>query len=155
MIREAIDIHHFLPHRAPMLMVDIISMLTPEFVRTSFLITAENIFVVDGVFSEFGLTENAAQTCSSIVAQSYFDSEDVENKSKKEVIGFISSIKKLNIYELPTVGQEIETTSTLTSQYDTGSYITCTMACKTFCGDTLLMDAEINLFIREKTDEKE
>ncbi|HEU0136456.1 MAG TPA: ABC transporter permease [Flavobacterium sp.] len=155
MIKEAIDIHHFLPHRAPMLMVDIISTLTPVFVRTNFKIQPNNIFVENGVLSEFGLIENAAQTCSSIVAQSYFDSEDVENLHKKEVIGFISSIKSLQIHSLPNAGLEIETSATLTTQYDTGSYITCTMECKTFCGTELLLECEINLFIKEKTDEEE
>ena len=38
-----INIHNFLPHREPMLMVDYILELTPEKVVTSFDIKADNI----------------------------------------------------------------------------------------------------------------
>jgi predicted hotdog family 3-hydroxylacyl-ACP dehydratase len=150
-----IDIQHFLPHRKPMLMVDLILELDKEKVRTVFEISPENIFVENGYFAAVGLIENAAQTCSSIVAQEYFEKTDLENKDKKDVIGFISSIKTLKVYSLPKAGEKIETLATLIASYATEIYTTCTMKCETFCSENLLMECEINLFIKEKADEKE
>lgn len=149
-----VDIQHFLPHRKPMLMVDLILELDFEKVKTVFEISPENIFVENGYFAEVGLIENAAQTCSSIVAQSYFDKADLENKDKKDVIGFISSIKTLKVYSLPKAGEKIETSATLVASFVTEMYTTCTMKCQTFCGEDFLMECEINLFIKEKADEK-
>ena len=149
-----VNIQHFLPHRKPMLMVDLILELDKEKVRTVFEILPENIFVENGYFAEVGLIENAAQTCSSIVAQDYFDKSDLQNKDKKDVIGFISSIKTLKVYSLPKTGEKIETLATLISSYVTEFYTTCTMKCQTFCGEDFLMECEINLFIKEKEDEK-
>ena len=55
-----INIHHFLPHREPMLMADYILELTPEKVITSFKIKSDNIFLQDNQFTEAGLIEHSA-----------------------------------------------------------------------------------------------
>lgn len=151
---SAVDIRNFLPHRKPMLMVDRVNELTSDTVKTDFEISDDNIFVEDGAFSEFGLIENAAQTCSTIVARSYFDSDDLENKKKKNVIGFISSIKSIQVLSLPKSGQTIETISTLLSRFSTENYNTCMVNCKTFHESELIMECELNLFIKTDPDEK-
>ncbi|MBN9338203.1 MAG: ABC transporter permease, partial [Chryseobacterium sp.] len=86
-----INIHNFLPHREPMLMTDYILELTEDKVITSFKITQDNIFVHNNEFVEAGLIENLAQTCSSILGQSFFENPDADTK----VIGFITNIKKI------------------------------------------------------------
>lgn len=136
-----INIHHFLPHRAPMLMADYILELTPEKVVTSFEIKSDNIFVHNNRFAEVGLIEHSAQTCSSILGQSFFKGSDVETK----VIGFITNIKKIEIFSLPTVGDTIISKASLISQYEN----ICQIFCETFCNDELLIRTEISLFIQE------
>ena len=91
---NVIDIKNFLPHRAPMLMVDHIYELSEQNVKTVFEIKEDNLFVENDFFAEVGLIENAAQTCSSIVGQSFFLDDNHELKKGVEVIGFISGIKK-------------------------------------------------------------
>lgn len=147
---NTIDIKHYLPHRKPMLMVDWILELNNHEVKTVFEIKAENIFVENGIFAEVGLIENAAQTCSAIVGQSFFLDENQEVKEDVEVIGFISGIKKVKVIALPQVGHTINTDAILHSRFDTDDYSICTMICTTFCNDELLFEAEINLFIQEK-----
>ncbi len=154
MSTSSINIRRFLPHRPPMLMVDHVNELTADMVKTDFVISADNIFIENGEFSEYGLIENAAQTCSTIVAQSYFDSDDLENKDRKNVIGFISSIKKIKVVSLPASGQRIETVSRLVSSFATELYNTCTVSCSTYSDDGLLMECELNLFIKTEPDEK-
>ena len=146
---EPIDIHHYLPHRAPMLMVDLILKMDDSMVETVFEIKSDNIFIKNNTFVEAGLIENAAQTCSSIVAKGYYVDENNEDKEDVDVIGFISALKSLKIYSLPKSGDKIFTTATLISQFVTDDYTLCTMSCKTISSEKLLLEGEINLFIRE------
>jgi predicted hotdog family 3-hydroxylacyl-ACP dehydratase len=144
-----IDIKNYLPHRKPMLMVDMILIMDDEKVETIFEIKGDNIFIQNNTFIEAGLIENAAQTCSSIVAKDYFVDENNEDKSGVDVVGFISAIKSLKIHKLPEVGSTIKTISTLVSKFVTDDYSLCTMSCQTFNNVELLLEGEINLFIQE------
>ncbi|MBC7844906.1 MAG: ABC transporter permease [Flavobacterium sp.] len=144
-----IDITKYLPHRSPMLMVDMILIMDDEKVETIFEINNDNIFIQNNTFTEVGLIENAAQTCSSIVAKDYF--VDVNNQVRKDVdvVGFISAIKTLKVYKLPKAGDSIRTIATLVSKFVTNEYSLCTMNCKTFHEEELLLEGEINLFIQK------
>lgn len=124
-----------------MLMTDYILELTEEKVITSFEIKSDNIFVLNDEFVESGLIENVAQTCSSILGQSFFHNPNVETK----VIGFITNIKKIEIFALPKVGDNIISKASLISQYEN----ICNIFCETFINEKLLIRAEINLFIQE------
>ena len=136
-----INIHNFLPHREPMLMADYILELTKEKVVTSFEIKEDNIFVHNGEFAEAGLIENLAQTCSSILGQSFFENPEADTK----VIGFITNIKKIEVFALPKVGNKIISKASLISQYEN----ICNIFCETFLNDEILIRGEINLFIQE------
>lgn len=148
----AIDITKYLPHRAPFLMVDVITHLEERAVETTFKILEDNIFVnSEGCFVEAGLVENAAQNCAAIVAKGFFVDENLADKPGAQVIGFISAIKTLKIFELPKAGDTIITKSSLISNFATDDYCLCTMHCRTFVGQTQLLDGEINLFIQQHT----
>lgn len=136
-----INIHHFLPHREPMLMVDYILELTPEKVVTSFEIKADNIFVHNNQFLEAGLIEHSAQTSSSILGQSFFANPE----SNTKVIGFITNIKKIEIFGLPEAGNKIFSKASLISKYEN----ICQIFCETFLDEKLLIRTEISLFIQE------
>lgn len=149
-MQKAIDIHNYLPHRAPMLMVDFIVDITAEKAETVFTIKEDNVFLDNGVFCEAGLIENAAQTCSSIVGKSYLVDDQAKDIPNVDVIGFISSIRTVKIHKLPKLGSTITTVADLISRYDTGGYTTCMVNCKSYCNDELLLEGEINLFIQER-----
>lgn len=133
-----------------MLMVDDLINIDNQTVETSFKIKKEYVFTnsLTNKFCEVGLIENAAQTCSIIVGQNFFDKDDTEGKSK-QVIGFISGIKSLEIHSLPSVNDIIITKSNLISKFDAGSYIICTMQCKTEVDNTTIANFTMNLFIQE------
>ena len=143
-----IDIKKYLPHRSPMLMVDMILFMDEEKVETIFEIKKGNIFIQNNTFTEVGLIENAAQTCSSIVAKDYFVDANNQDKENVDVVGFISAIKTLKIHKLPKAGVTIKTIATLVSKFVTNEYSLCTMNCKTFHEEELLLEGEINLFIQ-------
>jgi predicted hotdog family 3-hydroxylacyl-ACP dehydratase len=144
-----IDIKSYLPHRSPMLMVDMILKMDDEKVETIFEIKEGNIFISNNIFIESGLIENAAQTCSSIVGKDYFVDENNEDKDGVDVLGFISALKTLKIYTLPKVGSTIITKANLISKFVADDYTLCTMSCKTFDKEILLLEGEINLFIQQ------
>jgi 3-hydroxyacyl-[acyl-carrier-protein] dehydratase len=146
---NTIAIQNYLPHRAPMLMVDFIFELSHQEVKTVLEIKKDNIFVENDVFAEIGLVENAAQTCSAIVGQSFFLDENQEVKLDVKVIGFISGIKKVKVHDLAKVGDVIQTNSVLVSRFDTDGYSICTMSSETYIEDKLIFEAEMNLFIQE------
>ena len=132
-----------------MLMVDLILSLDANFVETSFLIKEDNIFVADTVFTEAGLIENTAQTCSSIVGQKYFVGADGTVDENAKVIGFISALKNVKIHLLPKVGDTISTKATLVSKFVGDDYTLCTMSCQSLLNEKMLLECEINLFIQK------
>ncbi|MBL0736153.1 ABC transporter permease [Flavobacterium sp. GN10] len=145
----AVDIQNYLPHRAPMLMVDLILNIDSSSVETVFLVEANNIFVQNNTFIEAGLIENTAQTCSAIVGKKYFfDDNGIENENVN-VIGFISALKNVKIHALPKVGDTIITKADLVSKFTGDDYTLCTMSCKSSVEDQILLECEINLFIQK------
>lgn len=145
---DKIEISNFLPHRPPFLLLDKILILTDEEVSASFIIKEDNLFVENNYFSEMGLVENAAQTCSSIVGKSYFDDDDTEGKGAK-LIGFISAIKKITAFSCPKVGSTIISNAKLVSRFDSDSYSVCSLECNIFEETTLLLSCELNLMIKD------
>ncbi|KAF2336576.1 ABC transporter permease [Flavobacterium daemonense] len=148
-MKVGIDIQNYLPHRAPMLMVDLILEIDSTSVETEFLIKEDNIFAANGILIEAGLIENTAQTCSAIVGKKYFFEEDGTENENVNVIGFISALKNLKIHALPKVGESITTKATLVSKFVGDDYTLCTMKCESLLGDQILLECEINLFIQK------
>lgn len=112
-MKVLIDIKNYLPHRTPMLMVDMIVAMDNQMVETVFELREDNIFMQNGTFVEAGLIENAAQTCSSIVAKGFYVDENNQDKEDVAVIGFISALKTLKIHQLPASGSTITTKALL------------------------------------------
>ncbi len=147
--RHDIDIKNFLPHRQPMLMECKTPYLDSESVETHFDITEDCIFTdKNGRFSEAGLIENAAQACSAITGQDFFEDDDLEGKGNK-VVGYISAIKKVEIYFLPQTGDTLITKAKLVSRYDTDEMSICTIEASSFTNDDLVVNCILNFMIHE------
>ncbi|HET8737730.1 MAG TPA: ABC transporter permease [Pricia sp.] len=147
--RYDINIKNFLPHREPMLMATVTSYLDEDSVVTHFEIKKDCIFLdAAGHLSETGLIENAAQASTAIVGQSYFEDDDLEGAGNK-LVGYISAIKKAEIFELPEAGELLVTKARLVSRYDTGTMSLCTVTSSTFRNDDLIVDCTFNFLIHE------
>lgn len=144
-----IEIRNFLQHREPMLMVDLITDISQDSVETTFLIPKDCIFVDNGYFSESGLIENAAQTCSAIVAQNYF----IEGEEPIKLVGFIGAIKRLSIQKIPFVGHTLVSKAKLISKMDSGDFVLCLIQCTIFAEEKVILETEMNLFITNQSDE--
>lgn len=101
---QDIDIHELLPQQEPFVMVGKLIEFDMQRTVTETIISEENIFVEDGVFTSAGLTENIAQTCAARLGyiNKYILKKGIE-------IGFIGAIRNLQFLEFPKVGDKIVT----------------------------------------------
>ncbi|MEP3208028.1 MAG: ABC transporter permease [Maribacter sp.] len=147
--RYNVKIENFLPHRSPMLMECKVPYLDGKLVETHFTVTDTSIFTdKNGFFSEAGLIENSAQACSAITGQDFFEDDDHEGKGNK-VVGYISAVKKAEIFLLPKVGDTLITKATLVSRFDTNDMSICTIAASSFRNDDLVVNCTMNFLIHE------
>ena len=101
------DIANLIPQKAPFEMVDTLLEFSKTSVTSSFTIQEENIFVVNGKFTESGLVENMAQTVALHTGFSYFVA------GKPAPTGYIGSIKSVEVFKLPDTGKTLNTTATI------------------------------------------
>lgn len=147
--RYNIEIENFLPHRPPMLMRCKTPYLDGESSETHFKVTSDNLFTNSkGEFTEGGLIELSAQTCSAITGQDFFEDDDLKGLGNK-VVGYISAIKKVEIHMLPKIGDELLTKAKLINRFDTGEMSMCTITSTTFRNDDLVVDCTFNFLIHE------
>jgi len=97
------NILQFIPQRAPFVMIDKLIHSNVRATQSSFLVNAENIFVINDKFSEAGLLENIAQTAAAGVGYA------ARNENKNPVIGYIGAVKDLEIFSLPMINDELIT----------------------------------------------
>ncbi|UYW01002.1 ABC transporter permease [Flavobacterium agricola] len=146
---QVYNITQYLPHRKPMLLVDIITEISQEHVVTSYHIPEHSIFLHNNIFQESGVIENMAQTCSAIVGQNYFNPEIATENIKTNVIGFISGIKKVEFFALPNQGEQLKTAAELISRFEGEDYSLCTMNATCFCDAQKIATATLNLFLQK------
>jgi len=109
-----VPVTDLLPQAPPFLFVDKIIDFNYETYacKTSFLIKEECFFTEEGKLTEAGILENIAQTCA---AQIGFVNKYI---LKKEIqIGFIGAVKNLKIDTFAAVGELLETTIEIVTEF--------------------------------------
>lgn len=108
---ENIDILTLIPQKRPFVMVDRLIDFNEEGSTTDFVVREDNLFCVDGTLLETGIMENIAQTCAARIG--YIN---LYEKKESVKIGVIGSIKDFKIFELPKIGDILETTINVISE---------------------------------------
>ena len=103
-----INILDLLPQRKPFVMLDRLISSDRCVTITSLAVRPDNFFCEEGKLCEAGLLENMAQTCA---ARMGYISLELEGGCVK--LGFIGSIRNMNILRLPQAGEEIITEATV------------------------------------------
>lgn len=98
-----------IPQRVPILMVDNVQRVGESSVRTTLKISSDNWFYKDGILLEAGIVEHMAQSTAAMVGLK------TEGKPKE---GYIGDIKDFVVYQLPKLGEEIESTISVITQLD-------------------------------------
>lgn len=102
---RGIDIHKLLPQQEPFVMISSLVRFDMQTTVTETIVSADNMFVEDGVFTAPGIVENIAQTCAARIGyvNKYILKKDIQ-------LGFIGAIRDLKVKQLPKVGDTITTT---------------------------------------------
>ena len=138
---RSIDIHEVLPQQEPFVMISRIVLLDAVRTICETEIHPDNIFVEDGCFSASGLIENIAQTCAARIG--YIN----KYMLKKAVqIGVVGAIRKMEIFDLPKVGQQI---STIVEVKEEVFGMTLASA-KVLQGDQIMASTEMKIAVRQK-----
>ncbi|MBR5763873.1 MAG: pseudouridylate synthase [Bacteroidaceae bacterium] len=101
---RGIDIHELLPQQEPFVMISSLVRFDMQTTVTETVVSADNLFVEDGVFSAPGIVENIAQTCAARIGyvNKYILKKGIQ-------LGFIGAIRDLKVKDLPKVGERITT----------------------------------------------
>lgn len=132
------DILPFIPQRPPFVMVDEIVSAEEQTCTTKFMVDAGNIFVKNDVLTEPALVENIAQTAAAHTG--YL----CKQKSEPVPVGFIGAVQQLEVFDLPAVGDTIETAIAVKTQVLNVTLITG----KITCNKTPVAQCEMKIFIQ-------
>ena len=101
---RGIDIHELLPQQEPFVMISSLVRFDMQTTVTETIVSADNMFVEDGVFTAPGIVENIAQTCAARIGyvNKYILKKGIQ-------LGFIGAIRDLKVKDLPNVGDTITT----------------------------------------------
>ena len=101
---RGIDIHELLPQQEPFVMISSLVRFDMQTTVTETIVSADNMFVEDGVFTALGIVENIAQTCAARIGyvNKYILKKGIQ-------LGFIGAIRDLKVKQLPKVGDTITT----------------------------------------------
>lgn len=97
-------VESLIPQKAPFIMVDKLIFFSEEKVVSGLTVSEENIFTNNARFTAPGLIEHMAQTVALYTGYQYF------LKKLPAPVGYIGAIKKVEIFELPKVSDELVTT---------------------------------------------
>lgn len=139
MIVSSTDILTLIPQRPPFVMIGSLLYYDEILTRTGFTIDEGNIFIANGKFTEPGLVENIAQTAA---ARAGYIAK-LENKLVQ--VGYIGSVKNLEIYNLPAVNDDLVTEVTMEYQVFEVSIIKG----KIWCRNVLMAQCEMKIFIQK------
>ena len=136
---SGIDIIELIPQREPMVMVGALKSVKENSLTSSLVISEDNIFSQDGYFREEGLIENIAQTAAAMGGYASLKGGSKVNK------GYIGSIRKLLVYQLPRVGSSIETTVELQGNVMNIDIVYGAVR----LGDRVIAECEMRIFVEE------
>src|SRR3977135_2191785 len=132
------DILLLIPQRPPFVMIGKLLYSDESITRTTFRVTEENIFVVNGRFREPGLMENIAQTAA---ARAGYISK-IENQPVR--VGYIGAVKNLEIGDLPKVNDELVTEIKIKDHV----FDVTVISGKVWCNEIIVAQCEMKIFIR-------
>ncbi len=97
------EIVEFIPQRAPIVMVDEFFGVEGDLSVSALTVAEDNVFCEEGVFSDCGVIEHIAQSAALRVGYIY------KSEGREVPLGFIGSVNKVKIYDLPKVGERLRT----------------------------------------------
>lgn len=130
------QVEKYIPQKSPFVMVDMLIDSNPSESISQFLITNDNLFCKEGKFQETGLIENIAQTAA--LASGYAACKNKEAVKK----GFIGAVKRMKVYQLPEINDNLTTRITTLNNVMFASIIKGEIK----VDDVLIAECEMSIF---------
>jgi len=143
-------IEELIPHRKPILCIDNVISVDGLTAETHYKIEESCIFFTDGIFSEMGLLENAAQTSFVFLKFFFADSQDDLWGKGKDSVGFISHISELKTYFLPKIADELFTTTATELVFDTENLKICNVRATTSVNSEIAFTTEMKMILQTR-----
>lgn len=102
---------NLIPQKAPFVMVDTLHSFSEKELEAGLLITSDNIFEKNGMFTEPGLIEHMAQSVALHTGCEYY------LKNEPAPTGYIGSVKSITICKLPRLSDKIKTKITILQEF--------------------------------------
>lgn len=144
MNREAIihgeGILGLIPQRQPIVMVDSFFGIEEDSSYSGLTVTADNIFCEAGKLQEPGIIEHIAQSAAARIGFIY------TRQGEKVPLGFIGSVDKLKIYDLPEIGMKLFTEITVVQEVFDITLISAQVK----AGEVLIAECRMKIFIKKE-----
>jgi predicted hotdog family 3-hydroxylacyl-ACP dehydratase len=134
------NITAFLPQRPPFIMISKLLYVEDKKTVTGYIVAEDNILVEDGIFTEAGLLENMAQTAAAGAGYK------ATIEYKPVLNGYIGMVKNFLLFGLPKANDILKTEVTETSRF----FMMQTIQGKIWCGEKLLAQCEMKIFLQEE-----
>ncbi|MCG8581715.1 MAG: hypothetical protein MI866_17455 [Bacteroidales bacterium] len=132
-------VEELIPQRDPFVFIDGVTRFNDTQVETTFEIKTGSPFVNGTKFEEAGLIENMAQSAAAL------EGCNAKKKSNAVKIGFIGSVKQLEIFNCPNVGDVLETQVTIVNNAMGVNIAEGVVK----CDDIVLAKCVLNIFLKE------
>ena len=138
---EDIDVLTLLPQRPPFVMIDALTHFDEVVTSTRMTVSNDNLFMEDdGVLNPCALVENIAQTCA--VRMGYINHYIYKERVK---LGFIGSIKNLQVLRPVHAGETLNTTIEVVEQILQLTLVNATVK----VGDETIVTAEMKIALSD------
>ncbi len=135
-----IPVERLIPQREPFVLVDKITRHEDDMTTSCFFIPSSHLLIENNRLSAYGLIENMAQ---SAALRSGYQAYSANDKPK---VGFIGTIEKAIIHQLPDSEQTIITEVRQTAQIMNFIVIEC----RSFLNETLLAECSMKIVLQEE-----
>ncbi len=142
LIGQESDILEFIPQRPPFAMIHRLHYSDSVKTISGLTVRKDNLFFQNGFLAESGMVENIAQTAAAGVGYV------CKNENRKVPVGFIASIKDLEIYQLPPEGAELVTEAVITNSVMQVSIVKGKI---TWEGN-IIAECEMRIFVKPDSD---
>lgn len=146
------NIEEYIPHRAPMIMLDKILSIQGFEIKTSYVIKQDSILVFGNQILETGLIENFAQTSFVFLKALFADETNTDFQNPEQTLGFISSIKNLHIKELPKVDDELITTTEVDLVFKSPVLKIIDVKGYTQVNNKIVFESEMKMLVQTRTE---
>ena len=134
------ELFRLIPQRPPMVMIDRFYGIEENTSWSGLTVTTDNLFCRDGVLQETGIIEHIAQSAAARVGYIYM------LRKEPVPLGFIGSVDKLKIYNLPEAGMKLFTEITVVQEVFDITLISAQVKAE----EELIAECKMKIFIKKE-----